>query len=318
MNILVTGGAGFIGSTLVDRLSLYPDHFIYSIDNFDSFYSRSIKESNLINQKKAANVRVIEADIRAFSNYENEIGPVDLVIHLAAKAGVRPSIDNPQAYFDVNINGTLEMLEFCRRRQIKKFIFASSSSVYGINPKTPWSEEDSDLMPISPYASSKLACEKMGFTYSHLFQIQFLALRFFTVFGPRQRPDLAINKFIQRIANDSPIDVYGDGLTSRDYTYVDDVVQGILSAIEYDKSLFEIFNIGNNHRYTLHQLIDTVSDVLNKKPQLISNPEQPGDVPHTCADISKSQKKLGYSPTTSLLEGVKKQAQWQLQLEKHG
>ncbi len=318
MNVLVTGGAGFIGSTLVDRLSLRSGNFIYSVDNFDPFYSRGIKESNIALQLTKENVKFIEGDIRNLASFEDQIDRVDMVIHLAAKAGVRPSIDHPQAYFDVNINGTLEVLEFCRRRNIKKVIFASSSSVYGINPKTPWSESDSDLMPISPYASSKLACEKMGFTYSHLFQIQFLALRFFTVFGPRQRPDLAIHKFIHRIENNAPIEVYGDGNTSRDYTYVDDVVQGIEAAMNYEESLFEIFNIGNNQRYTLNQLIDTVSQVLNKKPRLERKPEQPGDVPHTCADISKSQKKLGYSPSTSLITGVEKQAQWQLLLEKHG
>jgi UDP-glucuronate 4-epimerase len=241
----------------------------------------------------------------------------DIIIHLAAKAGVRPSIDQPQAYFDVNINGTLELLEFAKNRNVTQFVFASSSSVYGINESFPWSESDPDLMPISPYASSKLACEKIGFTYSHLFNIRFIALRFFTVYGPKQRPDLAISKFINRISNGLPIDVYGDGSTSRDYTYVEDIVKGIRAAMNYTASKFEIFNLGNNERHSLISLINAIGEATEKEPILVYRDDQPGDVPHTCADISKASKNLGYHPETSLKTGIANQITWSKNNQKH-
>lgn len=317
MNILVTGGAGFIGSTLIDNLLRDNKNRVVSIDNFDAFYDRSIKEGNIKSHYSFPNFEFHEMDIRNINKSMLVDQDFDIIIHLAAKAGVRPSIDQPQAYFDVNINGTLELLEFAKNRNVTQFVFASSSSVYGINESFPWSESDPDLMPISPYASSKLACEKIGFTYSHLFNIRFIALRFFTVYGPKQRPDLAISKFINRISNGLPIDVYGDGSTSRDYTYVEDIVKGIRAAMNYTASKFEIFNLGNNERHSLISLINAIGEATEKEPILVYRDDQPGDVPHTCADISKASKNLGYHPETSLKTGIANQITWSKNNQKH-
>jgi UDP-glucuronate 4-epimerase len=312
MNILITGGAGFIGSTLIDHL-LSEGHKIVSIDNFDNFYARSIKERNIAAHFHSPNFSFFEADIRHIDQVPAlESLPVDVIVHLAAKAGVRPSLENPVEYFDVNINGTLQLLEFARKKQIRQFVFASSSSVYGINPNIPWKESEADLMPISPYASSKLAGEKIGFTYSHLYGIRFIALRLFTVYGPRQRPDLAISKFINAIMKGQPIRMYGDGSTGRDYTFVEDIVRGIRSAISYDASDYEIFNLGNNKPTSLSVLIDMIANITGTIPQIVQDSEQPGDVRYTCADIGKSYDHLSYCPVTSIKEGLEMQYAWLL------
>ncbi len=235
--------------------------------------------------------------------------PVDVIIHLAAKAGVRPSILNPLSYQQANVLGLQNLLDFAKETNCKQFVFASSSSVYGINDHFPW-KEDEQLMPISPYAMTKLAGEMLGHVYSKLFDIRFIALRFFTVYGPGQRPDLAIHKFTKAILSDKPIGMYGDGTTSRDYTYVDDTVQGIIGATKYDKTNFEIFNLGNNYSVSLKELINSIEKVTGKKAIIEQLPDQPGDVPKTFADISKAKNLLGYAPTTRLNEGLEKFYKW--------
>jgi UDP-glucuronate 4-epimerase len=306
--ILITGAAGFIGSNLIHRLLNSGNYHVAGLDNFDDFYSREEKERNLRPFSSHADFQFVEGDIRNTTDL-NTLGDIDVIIHLAAKAGVRPSIQNPVLYQDVNVAGTQTLLEFARQRNIRQFVFASSSSVYGINEQVPWSEEDK-LMPISPYASTKLSCEMMGHVYSHLYGIRFLALRFFTVYGPAQRPDLAIHKFFRSISNDLPIPVFGDGSTSRDYTFVEDTVRGIEAAIRYEESDFEIINLGNHRTVTLSELIAAIEEICGKKAIIDRQPEQPGDVPQTYADISKAQKLLGYHPETDLNTGLRKFYDW--------
>lgn len=235
---------------------------------------------------------------------------IDCVIDLAGKAGVRPSIECPEDYFNVNIGGTVALLEFCRRRDVKQFVFASSSSVYGLCSNTPWNESEPNLKPISPYAASKLACEKIGCSYSYLFGIRFIALRFFTVFGPRQRPDLAIHKFMNCIRNNRPIEIYGDGTTSRDYTYIDDIVSGIMAAMNYDKTSYEIFNLGNSLQISLNHLLETIERKMAIESIKVFSGEQAGDVPHAFADIKKSHELLGYNPAVDLEKGIENQVRW--------
>ncbi len=309
--ILVTGGAGFIGSALVDRLLAERAADVFCIDNFDNFYDVTIKRKNIAHALTHSNFYLLEGDIRD-TNFLSEVFKTkyDVIVHLAARAGVRPSIEQPLLYEDVNVKGTLNLLEQAKNNNIKQFVFASSSSVYGVNPRTPWSEDDHVLNPISPYASTKVAGELIGHTYSHLYDIRFIALRFFTVFGPRQRPDLAIHKFFKLIDNNKPIPFFGDGTTSRDYTFVDDIVSGIIGAIGYDKSLYEIINLGNNRTVTLLQLITAIENSIGKKANLDKQPAQAGDVPHTFANVDKAKKLLGYSPSTSLEDGLEKFKQW--------
>lgn len=307
-HILVTGGAGFIGSNLIASLLRNKSYRVSCIDNFDDFYSRGLKELNVLPFREDTRFTLIEGDIR---NQEDlgKAKDVDVIIHLAAKAGVRPSIKNPVLYQDVNIMGTQRLLEYARQQSIKQFIFASSSSVYGINEHVPWKEEEK-LLPISPYASSKLSAEMLGHVYHHLYGIRFLALRFFTVYGPGQRPDLAIHKFFKSILEGAPIPVYGDGSTSRDYTYVDDIVKGICAALDYQTTGFEIINLGNSHTVTLSWLIESIERICNRKAVIERKPEQPGDVPRTCADISKARNLLNYHPQTTLEEGLGAFYQW--------
>ena len=309
--ILVTGGAGFIGSHLTEKL-LLEGHFVVVVDNFDPFYSSQIKQNNINGCINNENFRLVNADITHAENFEKSLEPYsfDIIIHLAAKAGVRPSILDPLSYQNTNVGGTQNLLEYARKMKINKFIFASSSSVYGINPKIPWSESDNVLMPISPYASTKISGELLGHVYSHLYGINFIALRLFTVYGPRQRPDLAIYKFVNNIQNGKPILLYGDGSTFRDYTYVDDIVSGIISSISYNNSDFEIFNLGNNSSVKLTDLINTIENVFHQKAVILKKPMQPGDVPGTFADISKAQKLLGYHPDTNLYSGLEKFRDW--------
>ncbi len=310
---LITGGAGFIGSNLVRRLLQdEPESRITCLDNFDPFYSKSIKEFNIREFRNHSRFHLVEADL-AFTPSEQlaalVAGPVDVIIHLAARAGVRPSIQNPLAYQQANVIGLQNMLDFSKEKKIKQFVFASSSSVYGVNDHYPWKEEE-QLMPISPYASTKLAGEMMGHVYSKLFGIRFLALRFFTVYGPGQRPDLAIHKFTKAIIKGQPITMYGDGSTSRDYTFVEDTVQGIIGAINYKKTDFEIINLGNNYTITLKELIAVIEEVTGKKAIINHEPDQPGDVPKTFAAITKAKQLLGYNPQTQIKDGLKKFLDW--------
>jgi UDP-glucuronate 4-epimerase len=310
MHVLVTGGAGFIGSHLVDSL-LTDGHHVTVLDNFDPFYDRAIKEANIEPQRRDSAWRLVEADIRDASRLrEMLIDDYDCIVHLAARAGVRPSIADPIGYQHVNVEGTQNILEFARERGIKQFVFASSSSVYGINPHVPWSEDDHVLQPISPYASTKVSGELLGHVYSELFGIRFIALRFFTVYGPRQRPDLAIHKFARMISQGEPIPVFGDGNSRRDYTYVDDIVAGIRQAIDYDATPYEVINLGNNQTVSLLDMIRGLQFALGRTAELQWLPPQPGDVPQTWANIEKAQALLGYSPTTTYLDGVRHFAGW--------
>jgi UDP-glucuronate 4-epimerase len=309
---LVTGGAGFIGSNLVRTLMKDKDLGITCIDNFDPFYSRQLKLLNTEGFDQFQNVQFLDLNLDDLTAQELEKilrQPVDVIIHLAAKAGVRPSISDPLAYQRTNILGTEMLLDFARNTGVKQFVFASSSSVYGVNKNFPWKENE-QLLPISPYAMTKLAGEMAGHVASHLHGIRFIALRFFTVYGPAQRPDLAIHKFIKSIALERPIPMYGDGSTSRDYTYVDDIVKGIMAAITYDRSMFEIINVGNNHGVSLKELIGEIEQVTGKKAKIDRQPEQPGDVPITYADISKAQALLNYHPATGLKDGIKAFYDW--------
>lgn len=304
-NILITGGAGFIGSHLVEKLLEEKSWKVYCIDNFDAFYDPKIKRKNIAVALKNSNFNLLEGDIRDVAFLEKVFkNSFEAIVHLAAKAGVRPSIESPLLYEDVNIKGTYNLLEKAKEHAVKQFVFAGSSSVYGENPRTPWTETDFVLNPISPYAATKVSCELIGHTYSHLYNIRFISLRFFTVFGPRQRPDLAIHKFFKLIDSGQPIPFFGDGSTSRDYTFVNDIVQGIRAAIEYDKSFYEVINLGNNRTIKLLQLIEAIETVLNKKAILNKMPMQAGDVPHTFADISKAIELLNYQPVTTLEKGL--------------
>lgn len=309
---VITGGAGFIGSHLINILKEDANLLISCIDNFDPFYPRHLKLLNTEDWEDYQNILVFDIDIAGTTVEElQKILPqkVDVIIHLAAKAGVRPSIADPVGYQQTNVVGTQVLLDFAKQTSVPQFVFASSSSVYGVNQNLPWTE-DEKLLPISPYAMTKLAGEMAGHVAAHLTDLRFIALRFFTVFGPAQRPDLAIHKFIRAVETGEPIPVYGDGSTSRDYTYVGDIVQGILAAIHYSATSFEIINLGNRYSIALNELIRTIEIVTGKKAQIESYPEQAGDVPHTYADISKAKRLLNYQPTTNLKDGIRAFYEW--------
>ena len=313
MHVIVTGGAGFIGSNLIKTLfRVNPGIKITCIDNFDPFYSADIKQFNISDFKSNSNFHFLYNDIGTTSPEElSELisEDVDVIVHIAAKAGVRPSILNPLAYQQTNVIGLQNLLEFAKTKKIKQFVFASSSSVYGINDHYPWKENE-QLQPISPYAMTKLSGEMLGHVYSKLFGIRFIALRFFTVYGPGQRPDLAIHKFTKAILSGDPITVYGDGSTSRDYTFVNDTVQGIIAAMKYDQSDFEVINLGNNYTISLKDLISNIEEVIGQEAIIEQHPDQPGDVPKTFADISKAKKLLGYNPKTKLKDGLTEFYNW--------
>ncbi len=313
---VVTGGAGFIGSHLIKSLLTITSGIkITCIDNLDPFYPAELKQLNIGDIKTAPGFRFLKLDIAATPPGElAELikEPVDVIVHLAAKAGVRPSILDPLAYQRTNITGLQHMLDFAKSKNCRQFIFASSSSVYGVNDHYPW-KEDERLMPISPYAMTKLAGEMLGHVYHKLYDIRFIALRFFTVYGPAQRPDLAIHKFTKAILKGEPIPMYGDGNTSRDYTFVADTVQGILGAIEYTTTGFEIINLGNNQAVSLKELIHAIEQVTGKKAIIEQQDEQPGDVAKTFADIGKAKKLLGYNPETGFREGLEKFYGWFLE-----
>ncbi|AFY71848.1 UDP-glucuronate 4-epimerase [Thalassoporum mexicanum PCC 7367] len=311
--VLVTGGAGFIGSHLVDFL-LAQGWQVTTIDCFDDFYDPQTKRQNIQPHLANSSYRLIEADICDLNALQTQLHghQFDLIIHLAARAGVRPSIANPFIYQQVNVNGTQNLLEIARQMEIKKFIFGSSSSVYGVNPNLPWREDDYVLKPISPYASTKVSAELLGHVYSHLYGIQFLALRFFTVYGPRQRPDLAIHKFAKLMTAGKKIPVYGDGSSSRDYTFVGDIVQGIIGAIAYDQTSYEIINLGNNRTVSLIEMIKGLEQVFEVEANLEFMANQPGDVSHTFARVEKAKALLDYTPNTDFITGLEHFRDWLL------
>lgn len=309
MKAVVTGAAGFIGSHLTERL-LKDDWTVLGIDSFDPFYDPQIKRRNIAGALENDNFRLLEADIRDKAAMSDAIDhSVDVIIHLAARAGVRPSIEEPAVYTDVNINGTVVLLEIARQRRIEKFVFASSSSVYGNNKKVPFSETDNVDFPISPYAATKKAGELICHTYHHLYGIDVACLRFFTVYGPRQRPDLAIHKFARLIEDGRSIPVYGDGSMRRDFTYIDDIVDGIVASI--DRCIgYEIYNLGESRPISVADLIAEIEKALGKEAVKDFQPTQPGDVKQTYADVTKAREKLGYNPSTEITTGLAHFVRW--------
>jgi UDP-glucuronate 4-epimerase len=306
MRILVTGGAGFIGSHLVHRL-LASGNNVVLLDDFNDFYDPAIKRANVA---ASSGAEVVEGDIRdaAAVTRAFEKRP-DAVVHLAARAGVRPSLERPDLYASVNLGGTLTLLEECRRRGVRRFVFASSSSVYGDSARIPFGEDEPDPRPVSPYGVTKLAGEHYLRLYHRLHGLRASALRFFTVYGPRQRPDMAIHKFARLILEGKEVPVFGDGTTRRDYTYVDDAVAGVAAALDRDDG-FEVYNIGEAGTVELGQLIALLEKNLGKPARIKRLPEQPGDVKRTCADVSKARERLGYAPSTPIEEGVRKFCAW--------
>jgi UDP-glucuronate 4-epimerase len=311
-NVLITGGAGFIGSNLTEHLLAEGGWNVSVIDDLNDFYSPETKRTNMAEAREKGNFQFFEADIRCTESLlpvfdENEF---DVIVHLAARAGVRPSLKEPKLYAETNINGTLNLLELARDYEIKQFVFGSSSSVYGENEKLPFAENDPIFHPISPYAATKAAGEMICHTYSHLFDIRTVCLRFFTVYGARQRPDLAIHKFSKRIWEGNPISVFGDGSTRRDYTYIDDIISGVRATMDYDASMHEVFNLGESETTELSRLIELLEESLGKSAIIDRQPMQPGDVPVTYADISKARKLLGYNPQTKIEDGIPKFVEW--------
>ncbi|MEA1963722.1 MAG: GDP-mannose 4,6-dehydratase [Candidatus Aerophobetes bacterium] len=308
--ILITGGAGFIGSHLVDRL-LEEKEEVIVVDNFDDFYNPQIKRDNLKNHLSNPHLKLLEMDIRDKKALEQifELNEITQVVHLAARAGVRASIKNPVVYEEVNVKGTLNLLEVCKNKNLKNFIFASSSSVYGVNTKLPFSENDSLSYPISPYAVTKKTGELICYTYHHLYGIPIICLRLFTVYGPRQRPEMAIYKFTRLIDQNCKIPIFGDGHSKRDYTFISDVIEGIMSTLK-QKFDFQIFNLGSSKPVELKNLVSLIESALGKKAKINRTLEQPGDVPITYADITKAKKLLGYNPKVGIEEGIKKFVKW--------
>jgi UDP-glucuronate 4-epimerase len=311
-NILVTGGAGFIGSHLVERLLAEGRWRVTVVDDFNDFYDPAVKRANVAPHLGREDFRLVEADIRdraALARAFDE-GGFDCIVHLAARAGVRPSLAEPVLYAETNINGTVNLLELARARGVRQFVFGSSSSVYGENEKVPFAEDDPIFRPISPYAATKAAGELLCHTYSHLFGLRTVALRFFTVYGARQRPDLAIHKFARLISEGRPIPVFGDGTTRRDYTYVDDIIAGVRAAIDYEGSPHEVVNLGESRTVELRELIALLERELGHRAVIDRQPAQPGDVPQTFADITKARRLLGYDPQTQIEDGVRKFVKW--------
>jgi UDP-glucuronate 4-epimerase len=313
VRILVTGVAGFIGSHLCERL-LGQDHEVIGIDNFDPYYDHQIKRANLQAFLHHKNFKFFQTDIRLQNElqemWNDECKDIDSVAHIAAKAGVRPSIEDPVGYTQTNVLGTLNLLNLAvKNAKIPKFIFASSSSVYGNNPKLPFSEDDRADNPISPYAATKRAAELLAHSFHKIYDLPVTALRFFTVFGPRQRPDLAIHKFTTNILRNEPIEVFGSTPTARDYTYIDDVIDGTIAAIERCKG-FEIINLGSETPIPLAKMIETIEQVTKCKANIKQVPQQPGDVQQTYADINKARKLLGYEPKTEFRRGIELFTKW--------
>lgn len=316
MNILITGGAGFIGSSLSDKL-LSDNHNVIVVDNFSDYYDVRLKERNISHNLKNPLYKLYKTDIEDIValNKVFEENNIDVVVHLAARAGVRPSLENPMGYVKTNILGTVNVLECMRAKNITKIVFASSSSVYGNCKENIFSENLKVTEPISPYAATKSACEQLLFTWHHLYNISVVALRFFTVYGPRQRPDLAIHKFAKMIKCNKPIQMYGDGTTKRDYTYIDDIVLGICAAINYNQTGFEIINLGGGEPISLRDMIRTIEQAMKIDAIIEQQPMQPGDVDKTVCDWSKANKLLGYEPQTNFKTGITKFVDW-LELNK--
>ncbi|MHC4641201.1 MAG: GDP-mannose 4,6-dehydratase [Planctomycetota bacterium] len=309
MKVLVTGAAGFIGSHLCERL-LGDGWQVLGVDNFDDFYDPQIKRRNIADCLENENFELVEGDIRDQAAMGDAVGSgVERIVHLAAKAGVRPSIDQPLLYADVNINGTGILLEAAKEQGIGQFIFASSSSVYGNNEKVPFSEDDNVDFPISPYAATKKAGELICHTYHHLYGMSVTCLRYFTVYGPRQRPDLAIHKFARLIEDGKPISIYGDGTMSRDFTYIDDIIDGTVAAMKKCFG-FNIYNLGESSPITVSELVVEIEKALGKKAIKEYVPLQPGDVERTYADVTKAAKELGYKPATTIEKGLAKFVGW--------
>jgi len=315
MRTLVTGGAGFIGSHFVEKL-LAAGHEVVTLDDFNDFYDPRTKQANIASFAKDVAVHLVDlrdgATVRSLFRHER----FDTIAHLAARAGVRPSIQHPRLYYDTNVIGTLHLLEAARVTGVERFIFASSSSVYGASKTVPFSEDQFLTQTLSPYGATKIAGEFLCSTYSHLYQMRVVALRYFTVYGPRQRPDLAIHQFTRRIYAGQPIDQFGDGSTRRDYTYIDDIIQGTMAALAYDGPLYDVFNLGESQTIQLKDLISAVENALGKKAKINKLPEQPGDMPLTYADISKAKKLLGYNPITKLNQGLPKFVEWFLRSQR--
>ncbi len=313
MNVLVTGGAGFIGSHLVERL-LVEGHGVVCLDNFDDFYDPALKRRNLSRATQNPQFKLIEGDLRdeklLGQIFEEE--KIDRVVHLAARAGVRPSLQNPALYADVNIRGTIYLLEACRQHGVRRFIFASSSSVYGNSSRVPFSEEDPVNHPISPYAATKKAGELLCHTYHHLYGMDITCFRYFTVYGPRQRPEMAIHHFTRSIFEGRKISLFGDGSSRRDYTYIEDIIEGTLGAFSRENG-FQIYNLGESQTISLSELIREIEGQAGKKAILEYLPEQPGDVRQTYADIRKAREMLGYNPRTKVREGLARFIQWFLE-----
>ncbi len=309
MKAIVTGAAGFIGSHLCERL-LKDGWTVVGVDNFDNFYDPQVKHNNIKDCLRNKQFKLVEADIRDSAAMNKVAGEnADVIVHLAARAGVRPSIAQPALYADVNINGTVTLLEAAKKNNIKKFVLASSSSVYGNNKKVPFSEDDNVDFPISPYAATKKAGELICHTYHHLAGISMTCLRFFTVYGPRQRPDLAIHKFARLIEDGKPIPVYGDGSMMRDFTYIDDIIDGTMASIKKCAG-YNIYNLGESRPVTVNNLIGEIEKALGKKAVIERLPLQPGDVERTYADVTKAHRDLGYNPNTEISAGLRRFVEW--------
>jgi UDP-glucuronate 4-epimerase len=313
--VLLTGGAGFIGSHVAEAL-LRRRTELTIIDNLDDFYSPARKRANLEEVRRIGEFSLMQADICDTETLRSLFAGngFDVVIHLAARAGVRPSVIDPRSCERVNVAGTVNLLDLCREFKVLKILFGSSSSVYGASSRAPFSENDNDLHPISPYAATKLAGELLCYTYAHLHRMHVICLRFFTVYGPRQRPDLAIHKFTSLMEAGKPICLYGDGDSGRDYTYVDDIVEGVMAALDHnppaENELFEVFNLGNSHPVKLQEMVSSLEHVTGRKALCVHEEAQPGDVPLTWADISKASRVLNYRPTTAFEDGLRRFVDW--------
>ncbi len=310
--VLLTGAAGFLGSHVAETLIARGDE-VTGLDNFDPFYGRDVKERNLEGLRREPKFRFVEGDIRDASLVQSLLAPGDVVIHLAAKAGVRPSLEDPQGYVSTNVQGTTTMLAAAQAAGVKAFVLAGSSSVYGDSAPVPFREDFAALDPISPYAATKRACELITSTFVHLYGMRAISLRFFTVYGARQRPDLAIHKFTRLISNGQPVTMFGDGSMERDHTYVDDIVQGVVAARDWvtqGGAAFEIVNLGESRTTRLDRLIELIGQAVGKTPIIERKPMQPGDVQRTNADISRARALLGYKPTTKVEEGIPKFVRW--------
>jgi UDP-glucuronate 4-epimerase len=317
-NVLVTGGAGFIGSHLVARLLAEGQWRVTVLDDFNDFYDPALKRRNVEPYLGREEFALREADIRDRAALDEIFRETkfDIIVHLAARAGVRPSLAEPVLYTETNIDGTVNLLELARAHSVRQFVFGSSSSVYGENEKVPFAEDDPVNRPISPYAATKAAGELLCHTYSHLFGLRSVCLRFFTVYGARQRPDLAIHKFARLISEGKPIPVFGDGTTRRDYTYVEDIIAGVRAAMDYEASDYEVVNLGGSRTVSLSELIALLERELGRKALIDRQPSQPGDVPQTYADVSKARRLLGYDPRTPIEEGIRRFVEWYKESDK--